>query len=377
MSVFDSTGTWRPKTKVKLNLDQQGTKLLNLTVLQRIDPCIEQILITASRVSLYNFNTDLNQWNRKDVEGSLFVVKRNAEPRFQFIVMNRLNAENYVEHLVRGFEYEVHVPYILYRNALEEVNGIWFYVADDCEEAAKLFSRILGAKSKVYPKSPVISGKSELHEPEAVPSSAVIEAPLEPTPSAACSRGRPEDSSVILFSTAMTTGYGSQDNIQFGQLVDKKRPCGSLSHVSDAIRSCGSNLSSSPVISVSVPTMNLGERCEPLRNSQPANLLKPSCLKVSVATPSVTETPGTSLASASAFHHLMTTQHQNKTQFLPEFPPPPSSPTLPPLLSATPILTSNYGQINRERLRYALQTLIQDNQFIDMVYQALLKVHES
>lgn len=29
--------------------------------------------------------------SRKDVEGSLFVVKRNTQPRFQFIVMNRRN----------------------------------------------------------------------------------------------------------------------------------------------------------------------------------------------------------------------------------------------------------------------------------------------
>ncbi|PWA99256.1 mRNA-decapping enzyme-like protein [Artemisia annua] len=28
---------------------------------------------------------------RKDVEGSLFVIKRNTQPRFQFIVMNRRN----------------------------------------------------------------------------------------------------------------------------------------------------------------------------------------------------------------------------------------------------------------------------------------------
>ncbi|ONK56995.1 uncharacterized protein A4U43_C10F15460 [Asparagus officinalis] len=75
-----------------MNLDQQSTKVLNLTVLQRIDPHVEEILITAAHVTFYEFNIELNQWSRKDVEGSLFVVKRNTQPRFQFIVMNRRNA---------------------------------------------------------------------------------------------------------------------------------------------------------------------------------------------------------------------------------------------------------------------------------------------
>jgi mRNA-decapping enzyme 1B len=89
--------------KLMPNLDQQSTKLLNLTVLQRIDPFVEEILITAAHVTFYEFNIDLSQWvrifplfqsffnlylislsllclivlqSRKDVEGSLFVVKR-------------------------------------------------------------------------------------------------------------------------------------------------------------------------------------------------------------------------------------------------------------------------------------------------------------
>uniref|UniRef100_A0A2P2LYT1 Uncharacterized protein mRNA-decapping enzyme-like protein n=1 Tax=Rhizophora mucronata TaxID=61149 RepID=A0A2P2LYT1_RHIMU len=129
--------------KLTPNLDQQGTKILNLTVLQRIDPFIEEILMTAAHVSFYEFNIDNVQWSRKDVEGSLFVVKRNAQPRFQFIVMNRRNTENLVENLLGDFEYEVQTPYLLYRNAAQEVNGIWFYNLRECEEVANLFSRYI------------------------------------------------------------------------------------------------------------------------------------------------------------------------------------------------------------------------------------------
>ncbi|XLT75869.1 hypothetical protein HN873_032143 [Arachis hypogaea] len=68
-----------PEREAHPNLDQHSTKLLNLTDLQRIDPFVEEILITAAHVTFYEFNIDLSQWSRKDIEGSLFVVKRNKK----------------------------------------------------------------------------------------------------------------------------------------------------------------------------------------------------------------------------------------------------------------------------------------------------------
>ena len=38
--------------------------------------------------------------SRKNVEGTLFVVKRRVEPRFQFVVLNRLSSENCYEDLI-------------------------------------------------------------------------------------------------------------------------------------------------------------------------------------------------------------------------------------------------------------------------------------
>jgi mRNA-decapping enzyme 1B len=50
------------KVTPNLTMDAEGTRLLNLTVLQRLDPAVEDILITAAHVTLYDFNIDLNQW---------------------------------------------------------------------------------------------------------------------------------------------------------------------------------------------------------------------------------------------------------------------------------------------------------------------------
>ncbi|CAA0810705.1 OTU-like cysteine protease family protein [Striga hermonthica] len=48
--------------KLMPNLDEKTTKVLNLTVLQRIDPLVEEILITAGHVTFYEFNIDNSQW---------------------------------------------------------------------------------------------------------------------------------------------------------------------------------------------------------------------------------------------------------------------------------------------------------------------------
>ena len=50
-------------------------------------------------------------------------------------------SENLVEDLLSDFEFEIQVPYLLYRNAAQEVNGIWFYNTVECEEVANLFTR--------------------------------------------------------------------------------------------------------------------------------------------------------------------------------------------------------------------------------------------
>ncbi|XP_015629174.1 mRNA-decapping enzyme-like protein isoform X1 [Oryza sativa Japonica Group] len=163
-------GRWRRlNVRPDLASDQEGTRTLNLTVLRRLDPAVADILIIAAHVVLYSFDDNIHQWSRRPVEGSLFVVKRNTQPRFQFIVMNRKNTENLTEDLLGGFEYQVQVPYIMYHNAADEITGIWFYDPQECEQVGYLFSRIQKAFSRVSPKAKVSVTESEYEKPEVVP----------------------------------------------------------------------------------------------------------------------------------------------------------------------------------------------------------------
>ncbi|PWA38494.1 Dcp1-like decapping [Artemisia annua] len=87
-------------------------------------------------------------------------VYSNESKKYRHASLNFCNIfvffiENLVENLLGDFEFELQVPYLLYRNASQEVNGIWFYNTRECEDVANLFTRILGAYSKVPPKQQV------------------------------------------------------------------------------------------------------------------------------------------------------------------------------------------------------------------------------
>ncbi|KAL6336820.1 hypothetical protein AAG906_036134 [Vitis piasezkii] len=362
--------------KLMPNLDQHSTKLLNLTVLQRMDPFIEEILITAAHVTFYEFNIELNQWSRKDVEGSLFVVKRNSQPRFQFIVMNRRNTDNLVENLLGDFEYDVQVPYLLYRNAAQEVNGIWFYNSRECEEVANLFSRILNAYSKVPPKPKLSSSKSEFEELEAVPTMAVMEGMLEPSSTASATTDAPEDSTFVnFFGAAMNIGSNTSNVANSGQSYQPSITVPSFSHAPSVVPSPVPTLQvpSLPRSASSTPPLPIHETPDPISSSNLAtNLVKPSSFFAPPSSSSALIMPPMSSSMPTAgLHPPLNLQRPYGAPMLQPFPPPAPPASLTPTSSPSP----NYGPvINRDKVRDALLLLAQDNQFIDMVHQALLKL---
>lgn len=365
--------------KLTPNLDQGGTKVLNLTVLQRIDPSVEDILITASHVTLYDFNIDLNQWSRKDVEGSLFVVKRNTQPRFQFIVMNRRNTENLVEDLLGDFEYEVQPPYLLYRNATQEVNGIWFYNQADCEAVANLFGRILNAYSKVPPKTKVSAAKSEYEELEAVPNPSTIEGPLEPTMSSSTIAPDTTEELLANFFTGATNIGGS---------TAPTAPVSMRSHQPETIQQSIPPSASAtpshhrPTFAAPSPSAPLAPLVDNRPASATANLVTPSFFQPTpspspplampppVVSSSVVAPQPAAPPTASAV-----ARPYAAPPLLQPFPPP----TPPPSLAPVPVASGPSAHvpvaISREKVREAFLRLVQNDQFIDMVCREILNPH--
>ncbi|CAI5504112.1 unnamed protein product [Closterium sp. Naga37s-1] len=194
-----------------LQLDQQSTMDLTLTVLQRMDPAVAEILLTVGHVTVYEFDVAASSWVRawhglqpdrgpaggprvrgaaalhpvpqqragdnliEDLLGDLeyevqppYILYRNRgqEENGTHPLQCPCNpphpspfppSDNLIEDLLGDLEYEVQPPYILYRNRGQEVNGIWFYSLKECHDAANLFSRILNTFSRhAHPTKPLI-----------------------------------------------------------------------------------------------------------------------------------------------------------------------------------------------------------------------------
>lgn len=361
--------------KIIPQLSQQATNDSNLTVLQRIDRHVEEILTTAAHVTLYDFNVDLTQWSRKDVEGSLFVVKRRTQPRFQFIVMNRRSTENLVEDLLSDFEYEVQLPYLLYRNANQEVIGIWFYNPRECEEVAKLFSRILNAFSKVPAKPKVFTNQSnEFQELESVPTSATIEGPLEPTSSTGAITDASEEPLERFFNASLNL-----NNRQEMSSSTSMRPS-TMAHPLPASSSSVAlpSLAPMPVPSPPLPASSMslasivGRPLDMSENSSHATLVKPSFFLPPPLSSTPMLLPLSSAPMAPPINPLTSLQPSLGAPLLQPFPPPAPSQNLASAstLSQGPVIT-------RDGVRDALVRLAKNEHFIDMVYREMLNAHTS
>eukprot|EP00249_Psilotum_nudum_P022635 c28592_g2_i1 orf=435-1535(+) len=346
--------------KLQPQLNPQSTRELNMTVLQRIDRHVEEILTTAAHVTLYEFNIELSNWSRKDVEGSLFVVKRRTQPRFQFIVMNRRSTENLVENLLGGFEYEVQVPYLLYCNASQEVNGIWFYNPRECEEVAKIFSRILNAFAKVPTKPKLFTSQSsEFQELEAVPTSATVDGPLEASESVSSVSEASEEPLEHFFNNSIHLGSAdlSVSTPTCSSTVTPPMTVYAASATSPTLYPMPVQ---SPKASTSVslsPITSLSLDMPEITNMSCTTLLKPSFFVPP------------SLPSTSAHPPLIPPaplQPSHGAPLLQPFPPPVPPPSLAPPSSTSELI------ITRDGVRDALLQLVQKEHFVDMVYREMM-----
>uniref|UniRef100_A0A8B9LHR0 5'-(N(7)-methylguanosine 5'-triphospho)-[mRNA] hydrolase n=1 Tax=Astyanax mexicanus TaxID=7994 RepID=A0A8B9LHR0_ASTMX len=117
--------------------------LMSLAALQHYDPYINKLLDVTGQVALYKFNSKASEWEKTDIEGTLFVYARSASPHHGFTIMNRLSTENLVEPINKDLEFQLQDPFLLYRNASLGIYSIWFYDKADCQRIAQLMVQIV------------------------------------------------------------------------------------------------------------------------------------------------------------------------------------------------------------------------------------------
>ncbi len=104
---------------LKTNFTNSEMKLsMNLLFLQKKDPTIQSILCNFEHVVLYKFNSKSNEWKMEDVEGSMFVVKRNKDVQngcYRLIILNRRSTRNFAQDLSSTMELQLQLPFVFYR----------------------------------------------------------------------------------------------------------------------------------------------------------------------------------------------------------------------------------------------------------------------
>eukprot|EP00062_Callorhinchus_milii_P017665 gi/632970289/ref/XP_007901566.1/ PREDICTED: mRNA-decapping enzyme 1A isoform X1 [Callorhinchus milii] len=116
---------------------------ISLSALRQSDPFIAHIVDVTSQVALYTYNPQAGEWEKTDIEGTLFVYTRTASPHHGFTIMNRLSMKNLVEPINKDLEFQLQDPFLLYRNSNLSIYSIWFYDKNDCHRIAQLMSKVV------------------------------------------------------------------------------------------------------------------------------------------------------------------------------------------------------------------------------------------
>ncbi|KAJ3126345.1 hypothetical protein HK098_007609 [Nowakowskiella sp. JEL0407] len=122
---------------------------MNLNVLKRHDATVVSILDSSSHVVVYTFEPSSQSWNKRGIEGTMFVLQRNISPYYSVFILNRLNIENLNVPLSPDMEFQMTSDYVIYRHNDDEIVGLWIYEEPD---RARL-SQVLTELSKTtFPK---------------------------------------------------------------------------------------------------------------------------------------------------------------------------------------------------------------------------------
>ncbi len=143
----------------------EARRTANLRVLQRLDPQIVDLAITASHVVLYQFSLQTQQWIKCNVEGSLFVTKRSDVPRFKLIISNRNSTENLEVGITSTFQMQVREPYLIFRDSAaaaaaaaaatidsapdEAIRGLWFHDGKEREQVHNYLENVVKSLQKI------------------------------------------------------------------------------------------------------------------------------------------------------------------------------------------------------------------------------------
>jgi hypothetical protein len=100
-------------------------------------------------VGLYEFQQTTNAWEKKRVEGSLFLVKKTDAPRFQLQILNRNSTDNWTLAVSPDMQMQNQDPYLILGLSNQQgervIQGIWFHNGQERDSIAAVLTKAIKA----------------------------------------------------------------------------------------------------------------------------------------------------------------------------------------------------------------------------------------
>ncbi|KAF9968701.1 hypothetical protein BGZ70_010207 [Mortierella alpina] len=183
-------------------MNKSARKAVNLSVLQRHDAYISDIIDSSSYVVVYKFDEASQAWTKKGVEGTMFVFKRSTAPSYGFFIMNRLGLDNLMADLTADMALQLTSDYIIYRDE-KDIHGIWIYEPADRD---RIGEKLMDCCKRAKEESPVAAAQS----PPTPRQSAVEQRRTEHSPATTATEPAPADSLSRMLNEAMSRARVSE-----------------------------------------------------------------------------------------------------------------------------------------------------------------------
>mmetsp|Transcript_8845 Transcript_8845/g.11020 ORF Transcript_8845/g.11020 Transcript_8845/m.11020 type:complete len:206 (-) Transcript_8845:52-669(-) len=112
------------------NVEQQRMRGM-LEPLQEKDSDISQIVTYSKFVVAYFLQQDGASpgWRKANIEGPVYLVKRQKPPLYQIIVKNQFSNSDLIDNLHPDWELDCQKNYIFYKieDAKQQIRGLWFH----------------------------------------------------------------------------------------------------------------------------------------------------------------------------------------------------------------------------------------------------------
>jgi len=115
-------------------LHKRTNEELNLSVLRRYLPSVSTIISIANYSVLYTFVTPSQQWQKSEIEGTLFICALEPSPsgieQFSVMILNRRGLENFISEIKSPDHVEISDEFVYLKSEAhgeEQMYGLWIF----------------------------------------------------------------------------------------------------------------------------------------------------------------------------------------------------------------------------------------------------------